>query len=208
MKANYTKQLTMPLGCPSAEISLLDGALDYQESFINESLANDWYDVLRDEINWCQLKFRLFGREVSSPRLTAYVGDPNAVYTYSGVRNIPAPWTGLLDTIRRQVEDYVNHSFNSVLANLYRNGDDSMGWHSDDEKELDEASPIASLSLGCERLFRLKHKVNRTHRLEINLQPGSLLIMQASLQHEWQHCIPRQRGVASSRINLTFRRIK
>lgn len=155
----------------------------------------------------------------------AWYGDPGAVYTYSGVVNAPNPWHPLLLEIKEKVTDTVREhipkqpDFNSVLCNLYRDGRDSMGWHSDDEKELGENPIIASLSLGTARDFLLRQRDNQgarsyqdaksDHRvnLKLPLTHGSLLIMLVGCQSEWQHSLPKRLRVSSPRINLTFRRI-
>ncbi|HSN23761.1 MAG TPA: alpha-ketoglutarate-dependent dioxygenase AlkB, partial [Methylomicrobium sp.] len=141
------------------------------------------------------------------PRLMCWYGDDDAVYHYSGVKHEPLPWTAALSTVRIRIEAFIGGcTFNSVLANLYRDGRDSMGCHADDEKELGINPVIASLSLGDERMFRLHHKMRRSH-LDITLGHGDLLIMAGALQHHWLHALPKTRKVKNPRINLTFRRI-
>lgn len=185
----------------------LGGLLAYHPALFDEQEAHTLMTQLHAGLDWQQPRVRLFGREVSSPRLAAWYGDPGAVYTYSGLRNDPLPWTKALTEVRRRVEAAAGTTFNSVLANLYRDGDDAMGWHSDDEAELDPGAPIASLSLGCVRRFRLQHRRRRQARLELPLASGSLLVMHAPMQREWRHALPRDRRVTGPRINLTFRRV-
>jgi alkylated DNA repair dioxygenase AlkB len=186
----------------------LGGLLSYDPEFVSARQAGHWFDQLLEGLDWTRPTVRLFGREISSPRLSAWHGDPDAIYTYSGNRNEPAPWTGTLQCVRECVESACNTGFNSVLANLYRNGTDSMGWHSDDEPELDDASVIASVSLGCTRKFRLQHRRHKHRRMEMLLGPGSLLVMRPPMQRHWRHAVPRENGVTGARINLTFRRIR
>ena len=186
----------------------LDGLLAYHPGLFEPRAADGLFRELRDSIPWRQPHIRLFGRELSSPRLAAWYGDAGAVYTYSGLRNEPLPWTAALSAVRRRVQAAVGASFNSVLANYYRDGDDAMGWHSDDEAELDPASPIASISLGCARRFSVKHRRRCGTRLDLTLENGSLLVMRPTMQRDWRHALPRARGVGSGRINLTFRRVK
>lgn len=136
----------------------------------------------------------------------AWYGDPAARYRYSGVEHLPLPWTADLQAIRGDVEMFCAHGFNSVLANLYRDGQDSMGCHADDEKELGQNPLIASLSFGDSRLLRFRHrKTGRT--LDIELRHGDLLVMAGELQHHWRHELPKTRKSKQPRINLTFRRI-
>ncbi len=189
----------------SAGGEYLDGLLAYLPALFDEAGADDLFDQLRSEVVWRQPRIRLFGRDVKSPRLAAWHGDPDAVYTYSGLRNEPLPWTEPLVAVRRRVEVAAGARFNSVLLNFYRDGDDAMGWHSDDEPTLHPEAPIASLSLGCERRFSLKHRRLKNSRLDLHLGHGSLLIMRAPMQRDWRHALPRARGVHDGRINLTFR---
>ncbi len=187
-------------------VDYLDGALSYRAGFAGAA-APDWRRALLRDTPWSQPRVRLFGRQLDSPRLACWYGDAGAVYTYSGQRNRPRPWTPLLEEIRRAVEHDSGEIFNSVLLNLYRDGDDRMGWHADDEAELGEQPLIASLSLGACRRFRLAHRRRRQHRCELLLGDGSLLLMRPLLQSEWRHCVPREPAVTAARINLTFRRV-
>ncbi len=184
----------------------LDGALVYAADFAAVSAAA-WCDRLRVETPWTRPRVRLFGREVESPRPACWYGDPDAVYTYSGQRNEPLSWTPLLASIRDAVEGFTGESFNSVLLNLYRDGNDSMGLHADNEPELGSAPVIASVSLGSARRFRLAHRRRSQHRCELRLAEGSLLVMRPPLQAEWRHCVPREPAVVLPRVNLTFRRV-
>ncbi len=187
--------------------SWLGGLLEYHPVALASDLAEAWFRALRDNARWTRPKVRMFGREIDSPRLAAWYGDPGARYTYSGLANEPMPWIEPLPEARRLAERLAGASFNGVLLNFYRDGGDSMGWHSDDEPELDPRAPVVSLSLGAARRFRLRHRRLAERRLELELAPGSLLIMHPQLQREWRHAVPRQAG-AGARINLTFRRIR
>ncbi len=187
-------------------VDYLDGALSYRAAFAGAA-APDWRRALLRETPWSQPRVTLFGRQLDSPRLACWYGDAGAVYTYSGLRNRPLPWTPLLQEIRRAVERDSGETFNSVLLNLYRDGEDRMGWHADDEAELGDAPVIASLSLGACRRFRLAHRRRRQRRCELLLGDGSLLLMRPPLQSEWRHCVPREPAVTDARINLTFRRV-
>jgi alkylated DNA repair dioxygenase AlkB len=160
---------------------------------------------LRAEIAWEQHHLRIFGRTLASPRLSCWIGDADAVYTYSRTRFEPRPWTPLLAALRTALRDCCAQDFNSVLCNLYRDGRDSMGWHSDDEPELGAEPTIASLSLGATRRFRLRHKRDPSSHLELNLPAGTLLVMSGATQRHYRHDLPRALRVAGPRINLTFR---
>jgi alkylated DNA repair dioxygenase AlkB len=175
--------------------------------FCDADVARAWFARLQAEIPWEQHRLRIFGREVDSPRLSCWVGDVDAVYTYSRTRFEPRPWTSALIELRDELERLCDQAFNSVLCNLYRNGHDAMGWHSDSEPELGAAPLIASLSFGAPRRFRLRHKRDRNARLEFDLEPGSLLVMAGETQTNYRHDLPRTKADVGARINLTFRRI-
>ena len=168
-------------------------------------VAQEWFRLVHDEVAWELHRLRLFGREVDSPRLSCWIGDPEAIYTYSGTRFSPHPWTSACSELRDRVGVLCGERYNSVLCNLYRDGRDSMGWHSDDETELGPQPCIASLSLGATRRFRLRHRRDPALRLELELAPGSLLLMRGSTQRNYRHDLPKRAGVIEPRINLTFR---
>ncbi|WP_324096714.1 alpha-ketoglutarate-dependent dioxygenase AlkB family protein [Candidatus Binatus sp.] len=160
------------------------------------------------DIPWRQDNIFVWGKMYSQPRLVAWYGDPGSDYTYSGIRLIPLPWTELLLEIRRRVETVTAASFNGVLLNYYRDNRDSMGFHSDDEPELGERPIIASLSLGEERTFVLKHKANKLAKpVHLRLASGSLLLMKGETQRYWKHGILKETRPCGPRVNLTFRRI-
>jgi alkylated DNA repair dioxygenase AlkB len=157
---------------------------------------------------WRQENIFVWGKNHPQPRLVAWYGDRGAEYTYSGITLTPIPWTDLLLNIKRRVEAAAGSGFNSVLLNYYRDNRDSMGFHSDDEPELGERPVIASLSLGEERTFILKHKVNKLLKpIRIRLASGSLLLMKGETQRHWKHSISKEPRPCGPRINLTFRRI-
>jgi alkylated DNA repair dioxygenase AlkB len=173
----------------------------------------DWLDVahaartlarLIDEVNWRQDVIGTPAGRVPLPRLTAWQGDPNAVYVYSGIRNVPEPWTPAVAELKVAVEAACDTRFNSVLLNRYRTGTDSMGWHADHEPELGRQPVIASVSLGVARTFDLRH--NRTGVVQsYSLKGGSLLVMKGETQAQWRHRVPKEPRVSGERINLTFR---
>ena len=162
---------------------------------------------LREEIRWETHRIRLFGREVDSPRLSCWIGDEDAAYTYSGTRFQPHPWPAALLHVRQRLTSELDGAFNSVLANRYREGRDCMGWHSDNESALGPRPLIASLSLGATRRFVLKHREESSRKLELELPHGSLLVMAGDTQRNYRHALPRTAGPVGERINLTFRRI-
>lgn len=157
------------------------------------------------ECDWRQDTIRIYGREMLQPRLHAWYGDPDAVYTYSGLRNLPLPWTPLLAELRAMVEGAAGARFNAVLLNHYRDGRDSMGMHSDDEPELGPKPVIASLSLGATRTFILRHRQDKVLKpVRVALGNGDLLVMRGETQSNWAHGINKQ-AQAGARLNLTFR---
>ncbi len=158
-------------------------------------------------LDWQQKAIRLFGRDVMQPRLVAWYGDAGANYRYSGVDNEPLPWAPVLLAIRDKIEPLCQARFNSVLCNFYRNGQDSVGWHSDDEPELGAKPIIASVSFGVTRPFLLQHKKDKSLRFSVELTNASLLLMQGETQKNYRHAVLKNNKVVDARINLTFRQI-
>jgi alkylated DNA repair dioxygenase AlkB len=188
-------------------IPLPDGAITlYRDVFKAEH--DRLFQALSIETPWQQHVITLYGRAVVSPRLSAWYGDPGAVYHYSGLRLEPLSWTPVLLEIRQVVTELAETPFNSVLLNLYRDGQDSMGWHSDAEPELGRNPVIASVSLGAVRRFVLRHKKRKEQHIALELEPGSVLVMTGALQHHWRHALPKTRQAVGPRINLTFRLIQ
>ena len=163
---------------------------------------------LIDQTPWRSEVITLLGKQYQQPRLTAWFGDPDARYTYSGLSLEPMPWTDLLANIRSRVEALVAAPFNSVLLNYYRDHRDSMGMHSDDEPELGRNPTIASVSLGERRTLLLKHKFKKElPAVQLPLDSGSVLLMKGATQHYWKHGINKVSRPCGPRVNLTFRRI-
>jgi alkylated DNA repair dioxygenase AlkB len=189
-----------PLPLPDAELA-------FDPRWLAPAEADALLASLRDQIAWEVHRIRLFGREVDSPRLSCWIGDPDASYRYSGVSFEPRPWPPALQPVRRRLEQALGTPFNSALANLYRDGRDAMGWHSDAEPELGPAPFIASLSLGATRRFAFKHRLDPAQRLALDLPHGSLLVMSGQTQRHYRHALPRTARPVGERINLTFRRI-
>jgi len=166
------------------------------------------FERLRIETVWQQQEMRIYGKSVLQPRLTAWYGDRERTYVYSGIRNVPLPWTNLLLLLRQAVEQLCEYRFNSVLLNYYRSGNDSMGFHSDNERELGPMPVIASLSLGEPRVFLFKHsKITDLPIVRVPLDSGTLLLMKGPTQQYWKHAINKERPSVGGRINLTFRKI-
>lgn len=194
-----------PLDLPGAELAYWPGWLAPAE-------ADALFASLRETIAWETHVIRIHGREVRSPRLSCWIGDAGASYVYSRTRFEPRPWPAALAALRGRIEQACGTGFNSVLANLYRDGRDAMGWHSDDELELGPAPVIASLSLGAGRRFVFRRKPVRGQAagraaLELRLAHGSLLRMAGATQCLYQHALPRALRETLPRINLTFRQI-
>jgi len=175
--------------------------------FCVAAAAQTWFARLLAEVPWERHRLRIFGRAVDSPRLSCWIGDADAVYTYSRTRFEPRPWTPALRELRTALSRICGEVYNSVLCNLYRDGHDAMGWHSDDEPELGTAPVIASLSFGATRRFRLRHRRDPALRAEIPLESGSLLLMAGATQKNYRHDLPRTAREVGPRINLTFRNI-
>lgn len=209
-------------------IDLPDGELIYVPKFIDKKVADrtmqvllsnpqydpattDWHtvenvdDILFDTIQWKQDHMTMFGNRNALPRLTAWYGDEGKNYTYSGIQSYPNTWNTPLLWLKQQLEDFSQARFNSVLLNWYRDGKDHLSWHDDAEKELGKNPVIGSLNFGESRRFLLRRKSDHQDKIEILLGHGDLLIMGGSLQEYWQHSVPKQAKVKSSRINLTFR---
>ena len=190
----------------SKNLAPFDGELYLIKQFYRLPEADRLFATLQTGLAWQEESIFIFGRWVKVPRLMCWYGDADAYYRYSGVNHQPLPWNAVLQSVRAQVEQQCGCTFNSVLANLYRDGQDSMGCHADDEKELGLNPVIASLSLGDERLFKLHHK-KRKETVDIMLGHGDLLVMAGALQHHWLHSVPKTKKLKTPRINLTFRRI-
>lgn len=190
------------------QVPIEDGCLVLFRDWIPPAEALALFSLLRDELAWEQSVIRIAGMQRRIPRLNAWYGDPGASYRYSGTDFDPLAWTVTLAQLRSRLAGELDLEFNSVLANLYRDGNDCVGWHSDDERELGPNPCIASVSLGSERRFVMKHKRDKSiARIELKLPSGSLLVMSGATQHHWIHQLPRTRVPVGPRINLTFRRI-
>ena len=188
-------------------IDLAGAELSLDHAWLHAAEADALLTALREQVSWEIHRIRMFGREVDSPRLSCWIGDPGTVYTYSRTRFAPRAWPAALVPVRDRLRDALGEDFNSVLANRYRDGRDRMGWHSDDEPELGPQPVIASISLGATRRFVLKPRGEGTS-LSLDLPHGSLLVMRGHTQARYRHALPGTARPVAERINLTFRRIQ
>ncbi|MGS2727178.1 alpha-ketoglutarate-dependent dioxygenase AlkB family protein [Psychroserpens sp. BH13MA-6] len=189
-------------------LKLPNAELVYIDQFYDSEVANTYFKVLKETIKWQQDTITVFGKTYEQPRLTALYANNNKPYAYSNIQLKPHDFTAELRQIKKNVEDESQHSFTSVLLNLYRHGNDSNGWHADNEKELGENPMIASVSFGATRRFHFKHRHLKNERYKMDLQHGSLLIMKGEMQHYWLHQISKTQKDIGERINLTFRTIR
>ncbi len=205
---------------PAEIIKLQQAQLFFFENFWLKDEVEAYFKTLKAELQWQQGEIKIFGKNILEPRLTAWYGDVGKDYTYSGVKREPLEWHPLLKQIKSDIENaslllksrkpsemILNLEFNSVLCNYYRNGNDSMGYHADNEKELGTNPIIASVNFGETRRFLLKHRTEKNLKYEIFLSSGSVLIMAGEMQHYWLHAIPKSTQNLLPRINLTFRNI-
>ncbi|MDG2314546.1 MAG: alpha-ketoglutarate-dependent dioxygenase AlkB [Flavobacteriaceae bacterium] len=188
-------------------IPLPDATIAFYPDFLKKNQANEMFESLYKETSWQQDPITVFGKTYPQPRLTALYGNNGLPYSYSNITMHPHPFTQEMNLLLNNIKAVCSTEFTSVLMNLYRNGSDSNGWHSDDEKELGADPVIASLSLGATRMFHLRHKFDKSKRHKMELTHGSLLLMSGKTQHFWQHQIPKTKKEVAPRINLTFRKI-
>lgn len=194
----------LPLEQGPVELLPRDGSALLVPGFVPAAEADALFDRIGNELPWEETSLPMFGREVREPRLSAWIADPGVVYGYSGRRRTVHPWSMDLAALRRRCTDHCGIEFNGVLANLYRSGQDYMGWHADDEASLGPEPVIASLSFGAERRFDLRHR-ETGETASCMLSHGSLLIMSGLSQTQWKHRLPRATRTHSARVNLTFR---
>lgn len=187
-----------PLHLPDADIT-------YFPNFIKASEATRIFETLLNETPWRQDDIKVFGKVYAQPRLTALYGTNQKSYSYSNIKMTPLPLTETLKDLKYKVDKICQTDFTTLLLNYYRDGKDSNGWHADNEKELGKNPIIASLSFGQERIFHLKHRIDKTRKHKIVLQHGSLLLMKGETQHKWLHQIPKTAKQLHGRINITFR---
>lgn len=192
-------------------LDLGQGALlDYHPAWLAQHEAEALQQCLSEQCIWQQPHIIIGGRRLPIPRLQSWYGEPEAVLRYSGQTFQPAPWLPELQALRMALQTLCGKPFNSVLVNLYRDGNDSVSWHADDERELGDEPLIASLSLGATRKFSLKPKAKQHSKSAIHLQlgQGDLVVMRGATQRDWLHAIPKTQQLVAARINLTFRWVK
>jgi len=191
-------------GSPQELFKINGGEYLYIGNYFGIAEADQYLKALTDTIQWRQESMQMYGKQVLFPRLTAWYGESGMDYSFSGIKFVPNPWTEELLEIKAKTEAKTDVTFNSVLLNRYRGGQDSMSWHTDAEPELGVNPVIASVNFGASRKFQLKH-IQTDERVEIILTHGSLLIMQGEMQHHWLHQVPKTKQKIGERINLTFR---
>lgn len=194
----------MTRGEPVA-LDLPDADLWFYPRFFPKAEADRLFQSLLETTAWRQDAIRLYGRAVDLPRLTAWYGDKATGYRYSGIDNVPLPWTPAIAEVKRAVEAASGALFNGVLSNRYRSGMDSVSWHADDEPEFGKNPVIASVSFGATRTFQMRHKKRKELKAKMDLTHGSLLIMRGPTQENWVHQVPKTAKDVGERVNLTFR---
>ena len=183
-----------------------DGTVNYYGPIVSSQEAKQYFDQLINNIEWKNDEVFIFGKHIITQRKVAWYADAGLSYTYSKVTKAGLAWTNELLKLKALTEKLTGETFNSCLLNLYHHGEEGMGWHSDDEKELGKNMAIASLSFGADRKFSFKHKENK-QTLSILLENGSLLLMKDETQQKWLHSLPKTKKITELRINLTFRTI-
>ncbi|MFL6366344.1 MAG: alpha-ketoglutarate-dependent dioxygenase AlkB family protein [Nitrososphaeraceae archaeon] len=184
-----------------------DDTVNYYGKILSSEEANQYFGLLMQNIPWEKDEVIIFGKHITTKREVAWYGTSEYLYTYSNTTKQALAWTKELSELKQIVEEYAGIKFNSCLLNLYHNGNEGMGWHSDDEKSLGKNSTIASLSFGAERKFSFKHKQTK-QTISLVLEHGSLLIMKDATQSNWLHSLPKSKNMTQPRINLTFRSIR
>ena len=191
----------------SRPVIIENGEYLFVTNFFNRLDSDIFFHLLKEKILWRQESMNIYGKQVEFPRLTAWYGNDDKPYSFSGITLKPIAWIDEILEIKTRIEPTANITFNSVLLNLYRDGKDSISWHTDAEPELGRNPIIASVNFGATRTFQLRHTITK-QKIEIELSHGSLLIMKGELQHYWQHQVPKTKKTMGERINLTFRVIK
>jgi len=184
-----------------------DGELNYYGSILSHTDSVNYLQLLLKNIEWKNDEAVIYGKHITTKRKVAWYGNNDYAYTYANTTKHALSWTKELLELKAIVEKHTNTRYNSCLLNLYHNGDESMGWHSDDEAALGKNTSIASLSFGAERKFSLKHKGTKK-TVSLTLESGSLLVMKGATQTHWAHCLPKMKNIEKPRINLTFRTFK
>ena len=184
------------------------GEVYYVPNVFSRQQSDEYFNQLFTEIRWKQEPIKIFGKEVMQPRLTAWYGDITRPYAYSGITMAPNHWIHPLLEIKTTADQLSGAASTSALMNLYRDGNDGLGWHRDNEKVLGPAPTIASVSLGAVRAFQLRDYKDKKNLISIDLEPGSVLIMKGDSQKVWEHRVPKSAKLHGARINITFRVIQ
>lgn len=196
------------INTPDESITIFskDGQVTYLKEFYSALQSQQLFEELLNGLSWQCDELLMFGKKITTSRKVVWVADQGLSYTYSGIKKNPQEWPATLLRVKERLESFSGHQFNSCLLNLYHDGSEGVGWHSDDEKELDQNTPIASLSFGGRRKFSFRHKKD-LDKASLFLDDGSLLLMQAPTQSFWQHALLKTKVPVAPRINLTFRKI-
>ncbi|WP_315897468.1 alpha-ketoglutarate-dependent dioxygenase AlkB family protein [Dokdonia sp. Hel_I_53] len=187
------------------KLNLPEADVVYYPAIFNKKEAAHYFETLYKNTHWRQDQIKVYGKVYPQPRLTALYANNSKPYSYSNITMHPERFTFALSEIKKKVEAITNVCFTTCLLNLYRDGQDSNGWHADNEKELGTEPVIASVSLGAERTFKLRKISDHRIKTKLTLEAGSMLIMKGTTQHKWQHQIPKTSKNVAPRINLTFR---
>ena len=187
------------------QLPIIDGELSLDESFLSISQADKLLEQLLNELSWRHDEISVYGKTHLMPRQHCFQSDQPLTYQYSGLVLTAEAFHPKVFQLKRYLEAVTCLEFNAVLINLYRDGLDKMGWHSDDERELGDCPNIASISLGAQRTFKLRHKAKQAADVSLELGHGSLLLMAGVLQSHWQHALPQRKKITQPRINFTFR---
>ena len=191
----------------SSNVLNKDGTVNYYGKILSCEEANQYFGLLMQNILWEKDEVIIFGKHITTKRKVAWYGDSVYSYTQSNTTKQALAWTKELSKLKQIVEELTGTKFNSYLLNLYHNGSEGMGWHSDDEKPLRKSNTIASLSFGAERKFSFKHKQTK-QTVSLVLEHGSLLVMKGATESNWLHSLPKSNNITQPRINLTFRTIR
>lgn len=183
------------------------GETYFYPDFFSKEHSDQYQKRLTTNLAWKHEPIRMFGKMVMQPRLTALYGEEGRPYGYSGISMTPHVWTAELKEMKDKLQEFTGVEFTHVLCNLYRDGQDSMGWHRDNEAVLGRNPSIASVTFGVTRIFQVRHYETKGHKIDIPLSHGSLLMMSGESQHNWEHQIPKTKKVLGPRINLTFRKL-
>jgi alkylated DNA repair dioxygenase AlkB len=191
----------------SSNLLPFQGEVTFHPDFFALAEADGFFNSLQEGLAWQQEPIWMFGKQILQPRLTALYGDPKVRYGYSGIAMEALPFTEVLEKIKNRLQEFTNQEFTHVLCNFYRDGQDSMGWHRDNEPVLGRNPTIASLTFGATRSFQLRPYGKKEPKLNLELSHGSLLLMGGESQHFWEHQLPKTKKVLAPRINLTFRKL-